>query len=183
MRAVNPGGRVKFLILVSFPLLFLAGCVSEPVPQQTPDIDQPRLRKVDPNQDLKGVLGMNRPAEDLGFDEKPFNPCSFGAPGPNGCGTQYLAVLNFQMLCRDSEGTVTDAPVALEPIAGTEVQWKVGATSGDAYTDERGYGQLSVLGPAPARGQRLTLRFGAQYVAFEVSEVSKVVLPKNFCRR
>lgn len=170
---------MKYLAL----FIFLAGCVSSPPPSSDAPIDQPGLRNTDPNQDLKGVLGMNRPVDELGFEEKPFNPCNYGAAGPAGCGNQYFGVLHFQLLCRDSEGTVMDTPVALEAIVTDDVQWKVGGISGSTSTDERGYGQLSVVSARPSRGARLILRMGPQFVAFEVSEVSKIVLPRNFCRR
>jgi hypothetical protein len=161
---------------------WLAGCATEPVPMPyTPSVEAPAPH-ADPNQNLISALGMNRAPADLGFSEKAFNPCSFGLNGTGGCGDRYFTVVHFQLLCRDTEGTVSEAPLRLQPIVTDNVRWKVAGLTGGTRTDSNGYGQLTVMSNRSTRGQRLLLHIGPQFVAFDVSEVSKIVLPKNFCR-
>lgn len=165
-------------LLLILSLIWLAGCKTTPQSPNWPEPDS----KADPTVTLKSALGMSRDPADLGFVEKPFNPCTYGLNSTGSCKNQYFSVVHFQLLCRDSEGSVSSAPIALQPIVASNVQWKVGSISGGTYTDSNGYGQFSLVSSRPARGQRLILRIGPQFVAFTVSEVSKVVLPKNFCR-
>lgn len=169
-----------FLFLIT--VLIVAGCTTPEKMPYTP-IESTPVPKADPNEGLKSALGMYRSNTDLGFVEKTFNPCSFGLSATGGCQQQYFSVVHFQLLCRDSEGSVSSAPVDLQPIVAPSVSWKVAGQSGDTATDSQGYGQFSVLTKRTARGQRLILRIGPQFVSFTVSEISKIVLPKNFCRR
>lgn len=170
---------MKYLFLISV-LVVIAGCRSTPEVYTPEPIAHGPV--IDPNASLKAALGMARSPADLGFKEKAFNPCSFGLSGSANCKQQYFSVVHFQLLCRDSEGSVSVMPVGLQPIVASDVKWKVAGISGGTQTDGQGYGQFTVLTSRSARGQRLILRIGPQFVAFDVSEVSKIVLPKNFCR-
>jgi hypothetical protein len=134
------------------------------------------------NVDLITALNMQRDDDDLGFDEKSFNPCQYGLHRGNECRRQYLTVVHFQLLCRDTEGTVTEVPVDLQPIVANRVEWKLAGVSGMTRTNSEGYGAFSVVRPHSTRGKRLILQIGPQFVGFTVSEVTKIVLPKNFCR-
>ena len=130
---------------------------------------------------IQSQLGMNRAADDLGFTEKLFNPCNFGIPG-EACNQQILNVVHFQLMCRDSEGTVSTVPLALKPIV-SPIKWSVGPQSGATRTDRNGYGQFRFISENTVKNRRLILRKGAQYVGVTISEITKVVLPKNWCRR
>ncbi|MBX3022694.1 MAG: hypothetical protein KF799_13560 [Bdellovibrionales bacterium] len=169
---------MKRLFVLAVLLGALTGCRTTPEMVPDPKIQTPMA---DPHEGLKTALGMYRSPGDLGFAEKSFNPCSFGLSGGQ-CKNQYFSVVHFQLLCRDSEGSVSSAPIALQPIVAGNVKWKVGNQSGGTQTDSQGFGQFTMMSPRSARGQRLTLRIGPQFVAFTVSEVSKIILPKNFCR-
>jgi hypothetical protein len=125
---------------------------------------------------LQDRLGMRRAADDLGFAEKAFRNCE-GGP----CRPQYFSVVHFQLLCRDSEGTVSSAPIHLTPLISDSVRWQLGRASGGTKTDAQGFGQFTLISERPTKGQRLILRIGKQFMGFTVSEVSKVVLPQNFC--
>jgi hypothetical protein len=160
---------------------YLMGCASpEPMPY-TPTMEAPRAKPSDPNQSLRSALGMTRDATDLGYDEKSFDPCSFGLTSQSGCGHQYFAVVHFQLLCRDSEGTISMAG-NVQPIVSDHMTWQLNGMTGPTQTDDRGYGQFSVVSRKSTKNQRLILHIGPQFVAFNVSEVTRVVLPKNFCR-
>ena len=105
---------------------FLVGCASEPERMPyTPDTGERTtfVRHEDPNQALASALGMNRLPEDLGFAEKRFDPCTFGVSTDAGCGLQYLSVVHFQLLCRDTEGTQSRVPDALAPIVADSMTW------------------------------------------------------------
>lgn len=179
---------MKRLFLVSsaaLTVLCLTNCSSNPyvipyTPSSTPQARSTPL-KTDPNQGLKAALGMGRAPADLGFDEKKFDPCSFGLNGENGCGNQYFTVVHFQLLCRDSEGTVSVIN-NVQPIVSDRVTWQLGGITGPTQTDDNGYGQFSLITRRSNKNQRLILRIGPQFVGFNVSEVTKIVLPKNFCR-
>ncbi len=130
---------------------------------------------------LQSKLGMQRSIGELGFTEKRFNSCESGFKTPGNCRPQIFSVVHFRLLCRDSEGTVQDVPVELTPLTSDKVTWKIGAYAGNTQTDSQGFGQFLVLSERTVRGQRLMLRIGRQFMGFTVSEVSKVILPKNFC--
>jgi len=172
---------MKFILLVS-ALLVLSGCRSTPEMMPYTPSEHIEGPAADPNAGLKAALGMARSPADLGFVEKAFNPCSFGLAGSASCKQQYFSVVHFQLLCRDTEGSVSAMPISPKPIVANDVKWKVAGISGGTHTDGQGYGQFTVRTSRSARGQRLILRIGPQFVAFDVSEVSKIVLPKNFCR-
>lgn len=129
---------------------------------------------------LQTQLGMNRKPSDLGYSEKSFNPCNYGLS--NDCSDQYLTVIHFQLLCRDSEGTVSNIPLSLTPINSPQISWSLAGQNGGAPTDRNGYGHLTVVSERPLRQNRLILRKGPHYVGISVDDVTKVVLPKNWCR-
>lgn len=136
----------------------------------------------DPESLLPSKLGMIRAPDELGFAEKRFNPCQYGLKADtSGCSTKFLTVVHFQLLCRDSEGTVSEVPVDLMPLISDRVEWKIGDRTGGTHTDGQGYGQFTLVSAKSARGQRLMLRIGKQFMGFTASELTKVVLPRNFC--
>lgn len=168
---------MKHIILFLF-ISFLNACTT--TPKQTEDglpagnAEPPRAVYQAPLQDR---LGMRRAIEDLGFVEKQFKSCEQSGV----CRPQYFSVVHFQLLCRDSEGTVSNVPLHLTPLTSDRVLWQLGPLNGGTRTDARGFGQFTVVSERPTRGQRLILRIGKQFMGFTVSEVSKVVLPQNFC--
>lgn len=163
----------------------LVRCASTPdgekddVRIEIPPPQNDELRRI---QEVRNKLGLTAPATELGYTEKQFNPCQLGLQPGSECRPQHITVLNFQLLCRDTEGTVSDVPVALQPIVANQVKWKIGTLEGDTRTDIAGFGQIAVVSDVSTHAQRLILRIGPQFVSFSVSEVNKIVLPKNFCR-
>lgn len=166
---------MKNKIALLLTLSLLTACQTAPKPEPIP-VDE----VLTPTEgQLQDMLGMRREADDLGFAEKRFNSClkSGGAP----CRDQFFTVVHFQLLCRDSEGTVSNVPVALTPLQSNRVQWKLGPQNGNTRTDGQGFGQFNMVSERSTRGQRLTLRIGKQFLGFTASDLTKVVLPKNFC--
>ena len=182
---------LSFSILVLFSGL-LTGCSSVPTTDDAREgwdfsPETPKSKRSQPPRPgaaiggLQSQLGMNRAPSDLGFAERSFNPCVYGLS--TSCESQYLSVVHFQLVCRDSEGTVSAVPISLTPIVHPNILWSVAGQSGGTATDRNGYGHFSVVTPSPLRGNRLILRKGTHYVGVEVNEVSKIVLPKNWCNR
>jgi hypothetical protein len=163
-----------FVLPLSALVIALSACVSTPPsPSGTPNA---------PQVDLVSALGMQRDADDLGFAEQAFDPCQYGLAQEGACRQRYFTVVHFQLLCRDSEGTVSTAPLQLQPIVYDHVVWNLAGQSGGTRTDGEGYGQFSMISSRSTRGKRLILHIGPQFVGFTASDVSKIVLPKNYCR-
>ncbi len=177
-------GRLALLI---FSILLLSACTTtsrdvmvDYVPPPTPE--EISAKKSVGVLQIQSQLGMNRAPADLGFAEKLFNPCTYGIPG-EGCEQRVMNVVHFQLMCRDSEGTVSVVPVGLKPIVSPRITWSVGAQSGLTKTDHNGYGQFSFISGNRVSEKRLILRKGPHYVGLTVSEITKIVLPKNWCGR
>ncbi len=130
---------------------------------------------------LQSRLGMIRAINNLGFEEQRFNPCEHGLEKSPHCKQQYMTVLHFQLICRDTEGTVSRVPNALTPLNRDTITWKLAGKSGETRTDVQGYGQVTAVLPKSAKGQRLILLIGKQFLGVTADEASRLVLPKNFC--
>ncbi len=181
----------RFLFIPTLVMVtVLTGCSSAPVEDDQEAVDfgygkAGTSRTTSPTPVFKGIstlqsqLGMNRQPTDLGFTDRAFNPCSYGLS--ESCNNQYLTVVNFQLLCRDTEGTVSAVPIALTPIVYPQILWSLAGQSGGTATDRNGYGHFTVISQRPLRGHRLVLRKGPNYVGVTVTEVTKLVLPKNWC--
>ncbi len=175
----------RLLILCCF--LALGACTTapkEPVERaERPPLvlEEPRPRQAVPVFQIQNELGMNRQPDDLGFAEKLFNACNFGIPGED-C-DRVLNVVHFQLMCRDTEGTVSTVPVSLRPIVAPYITWSVAGQSGSTRTDRNGFGQFAFISGRTIKEKRLILRKGAHYVGLTVSEITKVVLPKNWCQK
>ena len=167
--------------LVLFVAFLLSACSTTPKPEviDVGDYKAEEIPRFEAH--LQTRLGMVRAINSLGYEEQAFNPCQYGLKSDAKCTKQYLTVLHFQLLCRDTEGTVTSAPLTLTPITTDNINWKLVGKSGGTRTDAKGYGQLTFISPKSSKGQRLILRIGKQFLGFTASDMSKIVLPKNFC--
>lgn len=185
---------VKNLVLCTLCLL-LAACSSTPDrmvlprPEGQPPEAQPRRPvsesgarpAVDLDQ-LQAALGLARGAKDLGYVEKIFDGCRMGVKGEDGsCGSRYFAVVNFRLVCRDTEGTTEAIVTNVRPVITDSVRWKVAGLAGVTHTDDNGYGSVQLVGLKPARGQRLVLTVGRQFLGLEISQVSQIVVPVYWC--
>lgn len=129
---------------------------------------------------LRSRLGLDRPLEDLGFVEQRFNTCDYNLTPAEGCKDQYISVIHFQLLCRESEGTIQDVPDVF-PVASSQVNFKLGRVSGGTSTDANGYGRVTVVSDHSYRNERLILRIGKQFMGVTVSEINRLILPQNWC--
>jgi len=132
--------------------------------------------------ELKSQLGMNRETSDLGFVDKDFDGCQTAYRGDQGeCGSRVLSVVNFRLVCRDTVGTTSRAPTSLTPLHAGNLEWRFAGVRGHTHTDHQGYGQVELVSNGPVGTQRFILLIGSKTVGLEASEVSQIVLPKNFC--
>lgn len=173
-------GNRFFLAAPVLLALLLSACATTP---DSMSVFLPPPPTTDPaaaaEADLLVKLGMNRAPTSLGFEEKKYNPCDHGAT--LNCKQKFMTVVHFQLLCRDSDGTVNRAPTQFTPLRADRVSWKLGGFSGGTRTDTEGYGQLTMVSPKSTREQRLILFIGKQFLGVTAGETSRLVLPKNFC--
>jgi hypothetical protein len=170
-------------LLISLMALLLGACATQQqdeaifIPPYNPEATAiPRSDAA-----LQSRLGMIRAINKLGFEERRFNPCEHGLQQAPNCQSQYMTVLHFQLLCRDSTGTVSRVPNALTPLSKDYMTWKLAGKEGSTRTDVQGYGQLTMVSAKSTKGQRLILLIGKQFLGVTAEEASRLVLPKNFC--
>jgi hypothetical protein len=106
---ITQGNRL-FLAVPILLTLLLAACTTskKEVPVTVHESDEYSIPRSEAA--LQAKLGMVRASNNLGFEEKKFNPCEHGIKSDHKCPSQFMTVVHFQLLCRDSEGTVTSAP-------------------------------------------------------------------------
>lgn len=175
-------------VLISTVFIFLIGCSSTPK-KDTSEVSRPPGKdydegRVDYNA-LQTHLGLDRSPEELGFAEKSFNTCEagYGYSRNSNCHTKHFVVLHFQLMCRDSEGTIstilTDAD--LTPIARKSVRWNLKGLSGTVQTDGEGYGQIVVASPRSQRNERIKLAVSNDFLYTRAKEIKRVITPRPWC--
>ncbi|MFS4460475.1 hypothetical protein [Bdellovibrio sp. HCB2-146] len=179
---------MKFAIAVL--VLFLAACTSTPKKETTytPPATHEEPVSSTPKIDyyaLQAYLNMDRPPEELGITEKAFNTCDagFGYSRSQNCRQEYFVLLNFRLLCRDTEGTIstvlTDSDVT--PLAGRNVKWNLKGIEGTTQTDGLGYGQIRITSPISQKKQRVRIAVGDQFLYMRANEITKVITPLPWC--
>jgi hypothetical protein len=187
--------KITFL---GFLILTLAGCSSvekrqDYEPTAPPGTYEPRPAtpvakpvEVINLRTLQTSLGMDIPKEALGYREKKFNTCNVGSgysPKTN-CRAQTLVVIHFKLMCRDSEGTVSEAitQANLQPIANQNIKWKLQHAEDEIQSDSDGFGQIVTESTYSQRGQRLRLTTGNDFLALRAGEVGSIIAPQNWCQ-
>lgn len=180
-------------LILSFVFLF-AGCTSHQVKESQPTITQPtttptaRPEKTEEIIDvvsLQKFLRMDYAKEKLGYSEKTFNTCAvgFGYSSSQNCRQMYAVSIYYQVKCRQSEGTIstilTDAD--LTPVESSHVKWSLKNVSGFSSTDSYGYGQIQTVSNQSQRHQRLRLAVGENFLYMRASDITTVVVPKDWC--
>ena len=158
----------------------MTGCSTvEKDPQATP---VPQAQGGPNIKEIKNRLNMNRDRIVMGFKEGRFNRCDFVSESP--CLDNFLAIIHFRMLCRESEGTVDAVSKAdLLPVQSDSVAWRLGSFIGRTRTDSDGFGQIEVIRPRSSLHQRLRLTIDGQFVATPAREAGLIVVPGNWCSR
>jgi len=186
---------MKFTIMVSI-LLFLVGCgtsskketMATPYPESRSDKAESLPEADGQNIDYMGLqrsLALDRSFDDLGYSEKEFNTCQVGngySPSRN-CQHQYFVVINFRLLCRDTEGTISEVVMDadLTPIAQKNLKWVLKGPKGVLQTDDGGYGQIRTVSSVSQRHQRLKITLGSEFLYVRANEITKITTPKPWC--
>lgn len=183
---------VKSLSLYSL-LLFLCHCATDPEPvankeylpkSQSSYVNQnhnsTRYNDIDLNA-LLDELNMNHPLETLGFQEQAFDTCQVSSNRSKTpyCQKLYVARLNFQVMCRDSTGTVEK--VNLTPLTSQRLRWKRGRKRGLTSTNSQGYGSLGFVTRHPSKNGHLYLYLGSKIARKRFLDKWKLILPKSWC--
>jgi hypothetical protein len=179
------------------------GCASSPSSQRLylPDSTlggqsyrNPPPTKIDPpstasrNIDYAGIqrnLGLNIPADRLGFAEAFYNTCDVGHgySSTQDCKREYMTVINFQLLCRDSEGTISRALSSsdMAPLSNRQIKWALKGKEGLVQTDFSGIGQIVSVSSISQKKERLKLAAGNDFLYMRAQEITRVVTPKPWC--
>ncbi len=206
VRRLFDNKKMKFVLFLLLTI-GLTACTTTPDPVDPPfeDIEvPPALKKprssrggapkpvlVPPaavNVDYEGLsrsFGMDPPREALGFKEKSFDTCrvGYGYSASQDCRQNFFAVINFRILCRDSEGTVSVAinPQDLRPLSGRALTWLLNNNTGSLRLDNQGYGQIKITGENSSREERLKISADNDFLYLRAGQVSRIVTPKNWC--
>jgi hypothetical protein len=165
-------------ILILLTAIVINGCVTAPV-SQTP---APAPKKVVSIGAIKEKLRLVRNIQDLGYDERPFNACELGLKGEE-CADEFLTIIHFQLVCRETEGTVSEAPTQLIPVQSDAISWKLGEAMGVTQTDSQGFGKVEARRLVSSASSRLRLTIEDRFVATPARETTRIVVPKDWCPR
>ncbi len=158
--------RISLLLLA----ISLSNCTS------LPKTEGPKSVSIE---QIKEKLRLDRDIQDLGYSEKPFNACEMGLRNDN-CVNEFLVIIHFQLMCRESEGTVNEAP-DLIPVKSDAISWILGDATGTTQTDDQGYGRLETVRLKSSSGSRLRLTIDKRFVAVPASETTRLVVPQDWC--
>lgn len=142
--------------------------------QENESIDLPRLQT---------FLNMDRDPEDLGYEEKSFNSCAvgFGFSSSRNCRQLYFIVINFQLQCRDSNGTESSTSYAVRPIVSNHVKWSIGSERGFTSTNGDGFGQIRWISSTSPNQRKLRLTNNKNFLILTASDVRRIVTPRSWC--
>lgn len=186
--------NIQRIVIGLSGVFILGGCASNSNSSKSSEpLDLPPTRAEKPHKDsrqtagidlsaLRNHLGLKRNQNDLGYAEKAFDGCRLGYYGEDGkCGPRYMTVVNFRLVCRDSEDTVQTIVTDTKPVVTDQVKWKLSDVGGVTKTDSSGYGTLQVVTNKTLRGQRLVLTVGQQFLGLRISDVTQIVVPVYWC--
>lgn len=135
---------------------------------------------------LQARLGMNRAHHVLGYREKSFNTCEVGNgyPESDDCQNESLVVIHIQMMCRDSDDTVSEVVTEanLTAIANQNLKWNLGKLSGLTKTDREGFAQIRTVASGSQIDSRLRVTMDSDFLFLRAGEVNRVIAPKQWCR-
>lgn len=180
-------------LFVALFFVLLAACSSAPKKTESP-IESKLVSTVaaaeEENIDYLSIqrsLGLSREIDNLGYAEKAFNTCEmgFGFSRSQNCHKEIFAVVHFQLLCRDSQGTISTALTRddMEALAGRKIRWSLHKKSGSVVLDHDGHGQILMSFPQSPKYQRLKLAAGNDALYLKAGEIKRVVTPSNWCNQ
>lgn len=187
---------IRKLWLMTLPL-FLGACASTSSVGAPPNLSDSEIlapgykRPISPeaiNVDYAGLhrsLGLERDKAELGYVEKVFDTCSagYGYSASNDCRQETFVSIQFQILCRDSEGTISNAlgREDMKPLSGRSLRWTIQGNRGTMRLDGEGFGHIKTTFRNSQRQQRLKLAVDNDFVYVRAGEVKRLVTPRNWC--
>lgn len=178
----------RYLVIA---LLALSSCTTTQVKPPTEPVPMaPSAEEKEVSVDYEAIkrhLHMERDRDSLGIVEKSFNTCEtgYGYSRSKNCRQQNLTVINFRLLCRDSEGTISTVltEADLRPLERRSVRWNLKGTQGVTYTDSDGYGQILTASSGPQKNQRVRLAVGNEFLYMKAGELQRVITPRPWCNQ
>jgi hypothetical protein len=169
-----------YLIIV-FMLSACATPKKQESPVQVPSVPGQERVNVD---EVTRNLGMDRPRESLGYDERRFNTCEAGGgyPSTENCRERYLAVVNLRLQCRDTDGTTSKINHQLRPVRSDRVKWDWAGQSAYTRSDGEGYSQVKMISRKSPRKDRLRITVGSKFLAMTAEEMNRIVAPNEWCK-
>jgi hypothetical protein len=151
---------------------------AEPVQNERTTIDYVSLQR---------AMGMEIPAESLGYKEKAFDTCQagYGYSSVQNCHKEYMVVINIRLQCRDSEGTVAEgvSNADLTAIANRPVRWNLKPNQGVTNTDSDGFAQIMTVSARSPKTERLKISVGNEFLYMRANEITRVVTPRPWCNQ
>lgn len=168
-----------------------SGCAGKKVePEEKKPIAQAPVAEesTEPSIDVWAVrraLKLEWAPTQLGYREASYNTCEmgYGYSASRMCQHHTMAVINFRIQCRDSDGTISEAVGAssLKAIT-TPIRWTIGSQNGVVTPDGEGYAQIVSIFPKPPGKTRIKLASADQFLyLMHANEASRVVVPKQWC--
>ncbi len=177
-----------------FSCLFLVLCQCSTTPPPEKEVILPKSQSSYSNRDFRSntyndidlnallsELHLDHPVENIGFQERSFNTCQVEANRSKRpyCENLYVARLNFQVMCRDSTGTVER--VNLTPLYSSQLRWKGASKRGITSTNSRGFGSLGFVTKTPSSSGHLYLYLGHKIARKRFRDRWKLILPQSWC--
>jgi hypothetical protein len=185
---------MKKFLFCTFVGLFLCSCSStekrrDPEPEAPAYEASPKAApapaEVVDLRALQSYLHLDQPIDVLGYREKRFNTCKVGAgySSTKNCRVLTLVVLHFQLMCRDTDGTVSEVVMQenLQPIANKTIKWRINNSIDEVLSDSNGYTQIVMVAKDSQRQQRVRLTSGNDFLIIRAGEAKSIISPKNWC--
>jgi hypothetical protein len=185
----NTARKTLGLFLITLASSIFIGCTTAPK-NEAPVFTSPDPRTNEGYQiDVVGLerfLGMNMGTGTLGYFERRYNTCEvgYGYPKSYGCQDQYYVVINYQLLCRQSEGTVSETidSSSLNAVRYKNGRWNMGGRIGSTQTDHEGKGQIKGIFPRTQRSERVKVAIDSDFLYARGSDFRQVLTPADWCR-
>ena len=134
---------------------------------------------------LQRELGLDRTPETLGYVEKSFDTCKvgYGYSASQNCHREYFVVIQFQLLCRQSEGTISTSLTSSDmfPLRNRSVNWTLKENQGNIQLNYDGFGQIKMVARNSPKSQRLKLAADNEFLYLRANEITRVVTPQDWC--
>lgn len=197
------GEKLKNILAIAALAAFFSACTSTPSVDSRTGSDSdtemfPELRErrvyrsgeaapvIVDYDGLQRSLGMTRPLADFGYMEKEFATCDvgYGYSSTHQCRKNVFVVVGFQLLCRDSEGTVSTTLRYddMKPLASRTINWELNGDRGQILLDTQGRGQFRGVYSVSPRDQRLKITSRNDFLYMQAQAIKRIITPANWCR-